>query len=112
MGHAQRHGVARVATHALGAPRSVGLPDDSTDREVWRFAQANQMLLLTNNRNMEGVDMLEQIIRDEGHVASLPVITIGRAERMSERTYREQCATRLLEIVIDYHVRVNVHVRP
>ena len=34
----------------------VGLPDDSTDREVWRFAQANQMLLLTNNRNMEGGD--------------------------------------------------------
>jgi predicted nuclease of predicted toxin-antitoxin system len=37
----------------------VGLPDNSTDREVWRFAQANQMLLLTNNRNMEGVDTLE-----------------------------------------------------
>jgi len=79
----------------------VGLPYDSTDREVWRFAQASQMLLLTNNRNMEGVDALEQTIRDEGHVASLPVITIGRAERMSERTYREQCATRLLEIVIE-----------
>jgi hypothetical protein len=79
----------------------VGLPADSTDREVWRFAQANQMLLLTNNRNMEGVDSLEQTIRDEGHITVLPVITIARAERMSERAYREQCVIRLLEIVIE-----------
>jgi len=79
----------------------VGLPDDSPDREVWRFAQANQMLFLTNNRNMEGVNALEQTIRDEGHAASLPVITIGRAERMNQRTYREQCATRPLEIVVN-----------
>ena len=50
---------------------------------------------------MEGVDSLEQTIRDEGHVTALPVITIGRAERMSEHIYREQCATRLLEIIID-----------
>jgi hypothetical protein len=79
----------------------VGLPYDSTDREVWRFAQASQMLLLTNNRNMEGVDSLEQTIRDEGHITTLPVITIGRAERMSEGTYREQCAIRLLEIIVN-----------
>jgi len=79
----------------------VGLPYDSTDREVWRFAQASQMLLLTNNRNMEGVGSLEQTIRAEGHVTALPVITIGRSERMSEGTYREQCATRLLEIIVD-----------
>jgi len=79
----------------------VGLPYDSTDREVWRFAQASQMLLLTNNRNMEGADSLEQTIRDEGHLTALPAITIGRAERMSEGTYRERCATRLLEIIVD-----------
>ena len=79
----------------------VGLPYDSTDREVWRFAQASQMLFLTNNRNMEGVESLEQTIRVEGRITALPVITIGRAERMSEGTYREQCATRLLEIIVD-----------
>lgn len=38
----------------------VGLPIDSTDREVWRFAQANEMILITNNRNMRGEDSLEQ----------------------------------------------------
>lgn len=78
----------------------VGLPPDSSDRSVWRFAQANRMILLTNNRNMEGSDSLEQTIRDEGSITALPIITIGRIERMTERTYREDCAERLLEIVI------------
>lgn len=78
----------------------VGLPYTSSDREVWRFAQANQMYLLTDNRNMEGGDSLEQTIRDENTEQSLPVLTIGRVERMIERSYREACAVRLLEIVL------------
>lgn len=36
----------------------VGLSSESSDRELWRFAQANQMFLLTNNRNNDGVDSL------------------------------------------------------
>jgi len=39
----------------------VGLPADSEDRIVWRFAQANQMLLLTANRNAKGEDSLERV---------------------------------------------------
>ena len=31
---------------------------------------------------------------------SLPVITIGRIERITERIYRQDCAERLLEIVV------------
>lgn len=78
----------------------VGLPYTSTDREVWRFAQAHQMYLLTDNRNMEGHDSLEQTIRDEHTEGSLPVLTIGRVDRMTERTYWEACAARLLDIVL------------
>ena len=55
----------------------VGLPYTSSDREVWHFAQANQMYLLTDNRNMEGGDSLEQTIRDANTERSLPVLTIG-----------------------------------
>jgi hypothetical protein len=33
----------------------VGLSYASSDREVWRFAQAQHMLLLTANRRMQGV---------------------------------------------------------
>jgi hypothetical protein len=79
----------------------VGLPYDSSDREMWRFAQDNGMILLTANRRMDGEDSLEQIIREENTTTSLPVLTIGNAERMVERTYRERCAIRLLEVGLD-----------
>ncbi|MEZ4862339.1 MAG: hypothetical protein R3C14_13570 [Caldilineaceae bacterium] len=80
--------------------RDVDLPADSTDRTVWRFAQANGMILLTNNHNMEGVDSLEQTIREENTPTSLPVLTIGDFGRITERVYREKCAARLVEIMV------------
>lgn len=80
--------------------RDVGLPPDSTDRSVWRFAQSNGMILLTNNRNMEGADSLEQTIRDENLTTSLPVLTFSDFDRITDRMYRENCATRLIEIMV------------
>jgi hypothetical protein len=79
----------------------VGLPIDSSDREVWRFAQGQGMILLTNNRNMRGEDSLEQTIRNENSPTSLPVLTIGRIERLRDKLYRERCAIRLVEIGLD-----------
>ena len=58
------------------------------------------MILLTNNRNMEGADSLEQTIREENRPTSLPVLTIGDFDRITDRVYRERCAIRLLEIVV------------
>src|SRR5437016_2455225 len=52
----------------------VGLSIESSDREVWRFAQEQSMLLLTDNRNMEDEHSLEQTIRDENIGTSLPVL--------------------------------------
>jgi hypothetical protein len=78
----------------------VGLSYASADREVWRFAQVHNRFLLTNNRNMEGANSLEQTICEENTPTSLPVITIGRIERMAERLYREECAAKVLEIVL------------
>jgi hypothetical protein len=43
----------------------VGLPVASNDRTVWRFAQAQAMILLTHNRNMRDADSLEQTLREE-----------------------------------------------
>ena len=79
----------------------VGLPLDSSDRTVWRFAQAQGMILLTHNRNMNSEDSLEHTIRQENTPTSLPVITIGRVGRLRERTYRERCAVRLVEIGLE-----------
>lgn len=79
----------------------VGLPINSHDRDVWRFAQEKQLILLTGNRNKDGADSLEQTIRDENMPDSLPVVTIGITDRLEERLYREQCAERLVEIVLN-----------
>lgn len=74
----------------------------SDDRTVWRFAQANQMILLTANRSMKGKDSLEQVIREENISTSLPVVTIGDADRvLIDSNYRNRCVDRLIEIVFD-----------
>jgi len=90
----------------LATFQNVGLPFDSSDREVWHFIQANKMILLTNNRNMDGEDSLEQTLRDENMATSFPVLTIANADRLSERIYRERCAAQLIEIVIDLDINL------
>ncbi|MBW4622314.1 MAG: ACP S-malonyltransferase [Cyanosarcina radialis HA8281-LM2] len=79
----------------------VGLLANSSDRLVWQAAQTNRMIILTTNRNMKGEDSLEQIIREENTMQSLPVVTIGNKERLDEQSYRERCASRLVEILFD-----------
>jgi predicted nuclease of predicted toxin-antitoxin system len=80
----------------------VNLPIDSNDRIVWQVAQENQMILLTANRSMKGKDSLEQVMREENTSTSLPVITIGNAERLlNDSEYRERCVESLIEIVLD-----------
>ena len=81
--------------------KEVGLAMDSSDRVVWDFAQANQMMLITANRNMKGADSLEQTMREQNTVTSLPIITIGNPDRMDESVYRQRCAARLVDILID-----------
>jgi hypothetical protein len=79
----------------------IELSINSSDRVVWRFAQKNEMLLLTANRKMSGEDSLEETIRDENTANSFPVLTIANADKVREREYRERCAARLIDIVID-----------
>ena len=80
----------------------VGLAETSDDRVVWRYAQANQMILITANRSMKGKDSLEQVMREENTPISLPVVTIGNIDRlMTEPEYRERCVDRLVDIVVD-----------
>jgi hypothetical protein len=45
--------------------KDVGLPVDSSDREVWRFCQEHQIILLTDNRNRKDEDSLQQTIDKE-----------------------------------------------
>lgn len=59
------------------------------------------MVLLTNNRNMEGEDSLEGTLRAENDAGSFPVLTLGNARRLTERRYRETCAIRIAELALD-----------
>ncbi len=86
----------------------VQLPIESSDRIVWCFAQEYKMIILTANRKMKGRDSLEEIIRSENTVNSLPVITIENVDRMNERVYREQCAARIIDIMIDLENLIGV----
>jgi predicted nuclease of predicted toxin-antitoxin system len=86
----------------------VGLAENSNDRQVWRFAQANQMILLTDNRSANDPDSLEQTIREENKLDSLPVLTIGRLDRIKENIYREKCAERMVEIVFELENHVGI----
>ena len=87
----------------------VGLPVNSDDRIVWQLAQSNQMILLTANRSMKGENSLEQVMREEITSTSLPVITISDADRLfNDSQYRDRCAVRLVEIVLDIDVYMGV----
>lgn len=79
----------------------VGLPFDANDRDVWRLAQSRGMLVLTLNRNMRESGSLEQTLREENTATSLPVLTVGSPNRLDEKSYRDACAVRLVEIVLD-----------
>jgi hypothetical protein len=76
----------------------IGLPLNSSDRIVWRYAQTHQMILITANRRMKGRDSLEQVMREENNSLSLPIITIANLTRFDDRTYREECIERLIEV--------------
>lgn len=80
----------------------VNLVMESSDREVWRVAQKHQLILLTANRRMVGEDSLEQVLREENTVQSLPVLTLSDSDRFAkESTYRNRCLIRILDILID-----------
>lgn len=51
---------------------------------------------------MKEKDSLEQVMREESTSESLPVVTIGNADRLlSDSGYRGRCVEGLIEIVLD-----------
>ena len=50
---------------------------------------------------MSDADSLEQTIREENTTASLPVLTVSASRRLRDKQYRETCAERLVEFVMD-----------
>jgi hypothetical protein len=80
----------------------VGLDTADPDSVIWRRCQERQLYLLTNNRNDDGPDSLENTIRTCNTPESLPVFTIGDAERLlSDRDYCDRVIWALLEYLLE-----------
>jgi hypothetical protein len=87
-----------LSVASLGA---LALSRDSSDDVVWRMCQREQLVLITANRNQDGPDSLEAVIRGENQPDSLPVVTPANPQRiMRDRLYAETVAERLLEKLI------------
>ena len=83
---------------------AVGLSYNSPDTVIWRTCPREQLVLITGNRNDDGPDSLEAVIRDENQPGSLPIITLADPNRvLQDRPYAEQVAERLL----DYLMRID-----
>lgn len=80
----------------------VGLAANAPDSAVWEACQANEIILITGNRNAEGSDSLEATIRQRNNASSLPVLTLSDPRRIArDRQYAEMAVERLFEILID-----------
>ena len=82
----------------------VGLSQDSSDLVIWQTCQAEQLILITDNRNRKFPDSLEATIRQYNQPDSLPVFTISDMTAFStSRTYAEK----VLEHLYDYLLRID-----
>jgi hypothetical protein len=90
----------RDVTVAFVCLRDLGLPDDSSDQDIWRFAQRHRLLLITSNRNQENETSLQTTIERENTPEALPVLTLSQANRLLLHDYRQQAVHKLVEIII------------
>src|SRR5262245_38071916 len=77
----------------------VGLSGSSSDLEVWNACQAEQLILITDNRNLDSEDSLEATIRRNNTPESLPVFTIAD---MNEFRTNGSYVERVVEVLYDY----------
>ena len=81
--------------------RTLGVTTDTVDRIVWDRCQAAGYVLLTANRNGDGEDSLDSVIR-AGGPSALPVFTIADAGRvMTDSDYARHVIVQMLDYLID-----------
>jgi hypothetical protein len=76
----------------------VGLAVDAIDSRIWRVCQAEELVLLTGNRNARGPDSLQETIRLHNSPTCLPVLTLADPQRLfHSREYVDRVIDRLLD---------------
>jgi len=79
---------------------SLGIAWNLSDAKLWNLCQQKRLYLITANRNSHGIESLQQTIHLHGAPESLPVLTLGKANRIiTDPSYEECAAIRLLEIL-------------
>jgi hypothetical protein len=82
----------------------VDLSSSATDVEVWQRCQAEELILITDNRNDDSPDSLAAAIRNFNTPDSLPVFTIGDLDKFgTNREYEE----RVLDSFYNYLLRID-----
>lgn len=80
----------------------LGLRYNTSDRELWRICQQQQIILITANRNDDGHDSLETTIRELNTLESLPVLTVADPDAvLLDAVYAERVAVQVLEYLIE-----------
>jgi hypothetical protein len=80
----------------------VGLDRAASDAALWEHCQQHRLLLLTSNRNEDGPDSLGATIRNRNTPESLPVFTIGDADRLlAEGDYADRVIDRLIRYLLE-----------
>jgi hypothetical protein len=82
----------------------IGLSTDAADREVWIVCQAEELILITDNRNLDSEDSLETTIRRNNSPESLPVFTI--ADMIQFRTNNSYVES-VVEALDDFLLRID-----
>jgi hypothetical protein len=82
----------------------LGIHGTTPDDELWRLCQREQIVLITANRNHDGPNSLEAVIRSENRPDSLPVFTVGDGKRVIES---REYALRVAEQLLDYLLRID-----
>jgi hypothetical protein len=82
----------------------IGLSGSSTDLEVWNVCQAEHLILITDNRNLDAEDSLEATIRRNSSPESLPVFTIAD---MNQFRMNSSYVERVVEVLYDYLLRID-----
>lgn len=80
----------------------LGFDRTTPDDIIRRRCQADGLILVTANRNHDGPDSLEAVIRAENTPTSLPVFTISRADRvLDDDGYKYRVTEQLMEYLTD-----------
>jgi len=82
----------------------VGLSTSATDLEVWNVCQAEELILITDNRNLDSEDSLEATIRRNNTPESLPVFTIADMNQFRTNNSYVEC---VVEALYDYLLRID-----